>query len=181
MAEENKQFIDEAGGKALADGLKQYVDDNAQPKGNYATKEELPTDYLTDDDLEGYAKSSEVSESISTAIAASEKKIFGEGALAEAFDTIKEIGDYLENHDDVAAGLTVEIGKKVDQETYNSDKEGFETKQNAAATYETKESAEATYETKANAAATYQPKGDYLTEENLPTAVPVSTIQAWFN
>lgn len=62
-------------------------------------------------DLSGYATNQSVDEKI----AASEKKIFGDGELAEAFDTIKEIGDYLKDHDNVAKVINEAIAKKADK------------------------------------------------------------------
>ena len=110
----DKFLMDEAAGRELATQTKSYVDKNSVSPSTLAST------------LAEYDKSSVVDSKISSAIEESENKIFGEGKLAEAFDTIKEIGDYLENHDDVAAGLTAEIGKKLDKETYESEKSDLE-------------------------------------------------------
>lgn len=179
---EVKQFVNEAGLKAAVDGL------NALISGK------LTAEALAQILVE-YAKTEDVNDLIEEAIEASEKKIFGDGELAEAFDTIKEIGDYLKDHDDVAKTINEAIAKKLDKETYEADKETFETKENASKTYETISGAQEKY----------QPKGEYLTPEGLGTtleeyakteevedmleeyikadeleAVPVATIQSWF-
>lgn len=73
----------------------------------------------------------------------------------ESFDTLKEISDYIDAHQEVVDGLNAAIGAKA----------------NKADVY-TKEEVEGKiadidltpYETKENAANTYQPIGDYLTE-----------------
>lgn len=186
---ENKQFIDAQGGQELAKGAMGYTDKKVAEVNKSLEGYQPKGDYLTDDDLEGFAKTTEVSKSISDAIAASEKKIFGDGELAEAFDTIQEIGEYLKDHDDVAAGLTAEIGKKVSQEEYDADKETFETKEDAAKTYQPK----GEYALKSELPGDYlteeeledyvkeEQLADYVKEEDMPTAVPVATIQGWFN
>ena len=86
--------------------------------------QEETTRYLDEAGGEEIAK--QVKKLIETAIALSEKKIFGDGELAEAFDTIQEIGAYLKDHDDVAEALREAITKKIDRETYEEDKAEIE-------------------------------------------------------
>ena len=80
-----------------------------------ATAEKAVADADITGKLEDYAKTEDVESKIAAAVAASEKKIFGDGELAEAFDTIKEIGDYLKDHDDVAKTINEAIAKKADK------------------------------------------------------------------
>lgn len=179
---EKKLFLDEVAGQELANQAMGYTDEKISEVNQSLQGYQPKGDYLEEDALEGYAKTSEMTSAIASAVEASEKKIFGEGKLAEAFDTIKEIGDYLENHDDVAAGLTTEIGKKVDKETYESDKATFETKQEAAATYQPK----GEYALKSELPADYlteEDLEDFVKEEDLDDlygAIPTATVQGWF-
>ena len=98
--------------KALATAASVTAVDNKF--ASYYTKTEIDgKGYLTLASLGDYTTSDDVDGKIKTAIEASEKKIFGEGQLDTAFDTIKEISDYLKDHDNVADGLTAKIAEKV--------------------------------------------------------------------
>lgn len=70
--------------------------------------------YLTVDATGVHTK--DIDEAIAYAISESEKKIFGEGELATAFDTIKEIGDYLKDHDEVAEAINEAIATKANSD-----------------------------------------------------------------
>jgi len=56
---------------------------------------------------------------ISTAISALRAELMGEG-VPEAYDTFKELADYIENHKTAADALTAAVGNKADKETVDA-------------------------------------------------------------
>ena len=79
--------------------------------------EKLETALDDKQDKGDYVVTTAMTDAINAAISASEAKIFGDGELAEAFDTIKEIGDYLKDNDDnVTAAINSAIATKLDKE-----------------------------------------------------------------
>lgn len=111
--------------------LQQVVNnpDISSQLGDYATKEE-----------------------VAKAVEDSEAKIFGDGELAEAFDTIQEIGEYLKDHDEVAEAINEAITKKADKSELDS------------------------YLTKTEAGNTYQTKGDYLVASDIANKADKSEL-----
>lgn len=105
--------------KSEIPSLEGYATESWVKGQNYLTEHQSLTDY---------AKTSEVESKIAAAITESEKKIFGEGELQQAFDTIKEIGDYLNTHDGAYKNLLATVNGKLDASVYNTDKETFATK-----------------------------------------------------
>lgn len=91
---------------------------NIVPGSESEISVKLPTEsaYIKVNDDGLYLDTTNIDKAISDAVTASEKKIFGDGELATAFDTIKEIGDYLKDHDDVAVKINAEIAKKADSD-----------------------------------------------------------------
>lgn len=190
MAEFDKVLMDEAAGRELAKQAKKYTDDHTVTPAGMAAA------------LAEYDKSTEVDKKINEKIAASEKKIFGDGELADAFDTIQEIGAYLKDHDDVGTGLAAEINKRVKIQDYNQDKEELEGKieelkkavgtdgssdgnsladridtlettvDNIPSVYQTQEAMNA-YETREQA------EGKYIQPQNV-RIVSAATVQSWF-
>lgn len=180
-----KYFLDAQGGQEIVNQLKTLIDAKASP--------EAVAQLLTE-----YSKTTEIQSLISTAIAASEKKIFGDGELADAFDTIKEIGDYLKDHDEVAEainqtinGFKEEMQGEIDDIKSalgidgDSPEEGESIldqlgKKLDASVYNSEKTS---FETTQNAADTYQTKegmSEYVkTAEIQP--IPTGTIQSWFN
>lgn len=53
---------------------------------------------------------------VNTAISALRTELMGEG-VPEAYDTFKELADYIENHQEAADALTAAIGEKADKTT----------------------------------------------------------------
>ena len=60
------------------------------------------------------AKSTDVTNSIKTAIDNLRSELMGEG-VPEAYDTFKELADYIESHQTAADALTAAVGNKVDK------------------------------------------------------------------
>lgn len=129
--------------------------------------------YLTShQSLDEYSTTSEVEDLIAAAITESEKKIFGEGELQQAYDTIKEIGDYLNIHDGAYKNLLASVNGKLDASDYETDKDTFATKtwvneqeflteHQSLDDYYTKSDVDDAIE---GLSEVYQPKGEYLTE-----------------
>lgn len=174
MAEEKKKFISEEGGKEIVDQILAII-------------EELATNDALQAALANYTNTTDMNAAIKAAVDASEKKIFGDGELAEAFDTIKEIGDYLKDHDEVAEAINQAIAQKLGKEEaegiYQKISDMANYVQNSALTEALEPYAKtadvvakSTYESDK---ATFATKTDL--EEAEPKAVPVATIQGWFS
>lgn len=65
-------------------------------------------------DVANLPTDSNIDTKISTAVNAVKTDIMGEG-VPETFDTLKEIADYIETHQETAAALNAAIGNKVDK------------------------------------------------------------------
>lgn len=154
-----KKFLDEAGGQELAKQVKTLIAAKASPED------------ITNA-LKSYSNTEAVNGLIQAAIAASEKKIFGDGELAEAFDTIKEIGDYLKDHDNVAKAINEAIAKKLDKT------EAEETYQKKADMGEYAKTSEV--EDMLEDYATSDDLEECVKAENIQ-AIPVTTVRGWFN
>ncbi|MCH5241807.1 MAG: hypothetical protein J1F67_05215 [Muribaculaceae bacterium] len=186
MAEQKKKFISEAGGKEIVDQILAII-------------EELATNDALQAALANYTNTTDMNAAIKAAVDASEKKIFGDGELAEAFDTIKEIGDYLKDHDEVAEAINQAIAQKLGKE----EAEGIYQKIADMANYVTSTSLSSTLAEYAKTSEvegmleeyaksedvvsneTYQAdKATFATKAELaeiePDEVPVADIQGWF-
>lgn len=177
MAEQKKRFISEEGGKEIVDQILGLLED-------LASNEELQAV------LAGYTNTTDMNAAIKAAIDASEKKIFGEGELAEAFDTIKEIGDYLKDHDEVATAINQAIAQKLGKE----EAEGIYQKIANMSQYVTGTSllstlAEYAKTSEVVSKETYNSeKSNFVTKQELssaiesaePDEVSLGTIQGWF-
>lgn len=90
-------------------------------QGQVLTKAEQGVEWKTLE--EGFSKEDAESllgdyytkEEVDNAISETKKEIFGDGELADAFDTIQEIGEYLKDHDEVADAINEAIAKKADK------------------------------------------------------------------
>lgn len=126
-----------------------------QPKGDYLTEHQSLDNYYTKADADAMA----------VAKAKAEVAALVDEA-PETFDTLKEIADYIEQHQSVADSLNAAISAKANaSDVYN--KTEVDSKIADAVSGGVGAIDLSIYETKENASATYQPKGDYLTEQNL--------------
>lgn len=175
---------------------------------NYALKTDLPTDYLTAEQLAAYFND--------VAYDSDGKKIQfkHDTSVVKELDATPFIKDGMVNTVTITDGKTggSNNGKKVLLITFNTDSgkedieipldgifdasnyynkteadgkfltetnlEGYAKTEDVVAKA-TYETDKATFETKANAAATYQPKGDYLTEEVIQVATDSDIEAAW--
>lgn len=171
------QFLDADGAQEMIAEIKKLIDAKAAP-GDITSA------------LADYAKTQDVNTLIEAAIAASEKKIFGEGVLDQAFDTIKEIGDYLKDHDDVATAIYAALEEKADQDDLDEVSGKVDTLESNMTTAQ---GDIAKLKSDKLDAATYNSeKAKFLTEENLEgyvtesdleemiQPIPTDTIKGWF-
>lgn len=171
MAEEKKKFISEEGGKEIVDNILALLEDLAS---NEALQEALSK----------YTDTNGMNAAIKSAVEASEKKIFGDGELAEAFDTIQEIGAYLKDHDEVAEAINQAIAQKLGKE----EAAGIYQKISDMAQYVTSTSLTQTLGSYVKSEDLEETLGEYVKSEDLEgaiqdaqiEAVPVATIQGWF-
>ena len=165
----DKILMDEAAGRELANQVKSYVDDNTIDAEALASA-------LTD-----YAKSTEVSQEITTAIAALEKKIMtgdAEGQVAQAYDTLKEIADWITQHGQEAANLTTQIGQKLDKSEYEADKPNFALKTDLE-DLTSNEDVEGMLEEYAKTEEVDEKLEGYVKISDIKT-VSTATVQSWF-
>lgn len=62
------------------------------------------------------AKTTDMNTAISTAVSGLKSELMGEG-VPEAYDTFKELADYIESHQEAADALTAAVGNKADKTT----------------------------------------------------------------
>lgn len=96
---------------ALTDLLPQTVSDNVYVDGTTTLTAKLAAILA---DVATRAKSADVTTEISTAIGNLRTELMGEG-VPEAYDTFKEIADYIAAHKEVSDALTAAVGNKADK------------------------------------------------------------------
>lgn len=158
-----KKFLDKTGLEKFWIKAKEWVTSQiTSNNGNYYTKSEVYTKTETDakitSELANYDTTTVSEGKIATAkqgaIDAAKAytdqvkgEILGEGALEDAFDTLKEVGDWAKEHGTEYATLVGTVtgleSSKLDVETYESDKATFAIASEVASTYETKTDATA--------------------------------------
>lgn len=93
--------------KVVSDKVDQLVTTGGEPNVLEAVKVNGTALPITD-------KAVDVGASISTAISGLRTELMGEG-VPEAYDTFKELADYIETHQTAADALTAAVGNKVDK------------------------------------------------------------------
>lgn len=102
-----EDFSTKAELKVVSDKVDQLVTTGGEPNVLESVKVNGTALPITD-------KAVDVGASISTAISGLRTELMGEG-VPEAYDTFKELADYIETHQTAADALTAAVGNKVDK------------------------------------------------------------------
>ena len=103
----SEDFATKAALKVVSDKVDGLVTAGGEPNVLEAVKVNGTALPITD-------KAVDVGASISTAISGLRTELMGEG-VPEAYDTFKELADYIETHQTAADALTAAVGNKVDK------------------------------------------------------------------
>ena len=102
-----EDFATKAALKEVSDRVDGLVTAGGEPNVITAVKVDGTALPITD-------KAVDVGASISTAVSGLRTELMGEG-VPEAYDTFKELADYIETHQTAADALTAAVGNKVDK------------------------------------------------------------------
>lgn len=104
MAEQVK-VVSTEGLKQVFKSTKAYVD------------KKMPTDFYSKAEADGKFQTAEQVEAAAAAAAEQAKSDILGGAVPETLDTIKEISDWINDHNDAASAINTAIAKKADKST----------------------------------------------------------------